>query len=166
MNKCSKKPVGVKHPVMYNVYNLCQMAFENKLSFFKAEMLRKCDLGRSLKSHPIRETPNQVWLRNYLKWSKIAHARNNKITQCKFQTVILVNWNSTTLSIVTFVTVWFIWVLNYAWQTFRREHLEEVRKRRRLEMIYIYLSFLKRQDWKKRYWMKYKSFFEVGSGTA
>ena len=25
------------------------------------------------------------------KWSKIAHARNNKITQCKFQTIILVN---------------------------------------------------------------------------
>ena len=25
------------------------------------------------------------------KWWKIAHARNNKITQCKFQTIILVN---------------------------------------------------------------------------
>ena len=31
--------IGVKHPVMYNVYNLCEMAFENRLSFFKVKML-------------------------------------------------------------------------------------------------------------------------------
>ena len=33
--------IGVKHPVMYNVYNLCEMAFENRLSFFKVKMLRE-----------------------------------------------------------------------------------------------------------------------------
>ena len=105
-------------------------------------MLR--EMCKHFETHPTQETPNQVWLRNYIKWSKISHARNNKITQYKFQTIILVSWNSTTLSIVTFVTVWIIWILDYAWRTFRREHLEEVRKRRRLEKIYIYLGFLKR----------------------
>ena len=33
--------IGVKHPVMYNVYNLWEMAFENRLSFFKVTMLRE-----------------------------------------------------------------------------------------------------------------------------
>ena len=33
--------IGVKHPVMYNVYNFCEMAFENRLSFFKVKMLRE-----------------------------------------------------------------------------------------------------------------------------
>ena len=33
--------IGVKHPVMYNVYNLYEMAFENRLSFFKVKMLRE-----------------------------------------------------------------------------------------------------------------------------
>lgn len=33
--------VGVKHPVMYDVYNLCEMAYEKKLSLFKVKMLRE-----------------------------------------------------------------------------------------------------------------------------
>ena len=33
--------IGVKHLVMYDVYNLCEMAFENRLSFFKVKMLRE-----------------------------------------------------------------------------------------------------------------------------
>ena len=30
-----------KNPVTYDVYNLCKMAFENRLSFFKVKMLRE-----------------------------------------------------------------------------------------------------------------------------
>ena len=33
--------IGVKHPLMYNVYNLCEMAYEKKLSSFKVKMLRE-----------------------------------------------------------------------------------------------------------------------------
>ena len=33
--------IGVKHPLMYDVYNLCEMAYENKLSSFKVKMLRE-----------------------------------------------------------------------------------------------------------------------------
>ena len=33
--------ISVKHPLMYDVYNLCEMAFENRLSFFKVKMLRE-----------------------------------------------------------------------------------------------------------------------------
>ena len=32
--------IGVKHPVMYDVYSLCEMAFENKLSYFEVKMLK------------------------------------------------------------------------------------------------------------------------------
>ena len=31
---------GIKHPVMYDIYNLCEMAFENKRLFFKVKTLR------------------------------------------------------------------------------------------------------------------------------
>ncbi|CAH3159521.1 unnamed protein product, partial [Pocillopora meandrina] len=33
--------IGVKSLVIYDVYNLCEMAFENRLSFFKVKMLRE-----------------------------------------------------------------------------------------------------------------------------
>ena len=33
--------IGFKHTVMYDVYNLCEMAFENKLSFLKVKMLKE-----------------------------------------------------------------------------------------------------------------------------
>ena len=33
--------IGVIHLVMYNVYNLCEMVAENKLSSFKVKMLRE-----------------------------------------------------------------------------------------------------------------------------
>ena len=33
--------IGVKQWVMYDVYNLCKLAFENKLSFFKVTMLKE-----------------------------------------------------------------------------------------------------------------------------
>ena len=33
--------IGVKHPVMYDFYNLCEMAFVNRLSFFKVKMIRE-----------------------------------------------------------------------------------------------------------------------------
>ena len=33
--------IGVIHPVMYDVYNLCEMVAENKLSSFKVKMLRE-----------------------------------------------------------------------------------------------------------------------------
>ena len=32
---------GIKHPVMYDIYNLCEMAFENKPLFFKVKMLKE-----------------------------------------------------------------------------------------------------------------------------
>ena len=33
--------IGVKQWVMHDVYNLCKLAFENKLSFFKVTMLKE-----------------------------------------------------------------------------------------------------------------------------
>ena len=57
--------IGVKHPVIYDVYNLCEMAFLNRLSFFKVKTIRKM-----CKQFEIPETQNQVWFRNYHKWSK------------------------------------------------------------------------------------------------
>ena len=33
--------IGVKHPVMYDFYNLCEMAFLNRLSFFKVKTIRE-----------------------------------------------------------------------------------------------------------------------------
>ena len=33
--------IGVRHPLMYDVFNLCEMANENKLSSFKCKMLRE-----------------------------------------------------------------------------------------------------------------------------
>ena len=33
--------IGVKHPVMYDVFNLCEMANENRLSSFKCKMLKE-----------------------------------------------------------------------------------------------------------------------------
>ena len=33
--------IGVKQWVMHDVYNLCKLAFENKLSFFKVKMLKE-----------------------------------------------------------------------------------------------------------------------------
>ena len=105
--------IGFKHTVVYDVYNLCEMAFENKLSFLKVKMLKEMCKHFEIPSN-IKRHQNQVWLRNYHKWSKIAHSWKSKITQCKFQTILSVNWNSTTLS-MKFVTVWIIWILDYAW---------------------------------------------------
>ena len=39
--------IGVKHPVIYDVYNLCEMAFENRLLFLRCS--GKC--ASILKSH-------------------------------------------------------------------------------------------------------------------
>ena len=39
--------IGVKHPVIYDVYNLCKMAFENRLLFLRCS--GKC--ASILKSH-------------------------------------------------------------------------------------------------------------------
>ena len=33
--------IAVKHPLMYDVHNLCEMAYENKISSFKVKMLRE-----------------------------------------------------------------------------------------------------------------------------
>ena len=33
--------IGVRHPLMYDVFNLCEMANENKLSSFKCKMLKE-----------------------------------------------------------------------------------------------------------------------------
>jgi len=33
--------IGVRHPLMYDVFNLCEMANENKLSSFKCKMLNE-----------------------------------------------------------------------------------------------------------------------------
>ena len=33
--------IAVKHPPMYDVHNLCEMAYENKISSFKVKMLRE-----------------------------------------------------------------------------------------------------------------------------
>ena len=40
-NVAFESEIGVKHPVMYDVYNLCEMAFLNRLSFFKVKTIRK-----------------------------------------------------------------------------------------------------------------------------
>ena len=40
-NVVLESEIGVKHPVMYDVYNLCEMAFLNRLSFFKVKTIRK-----------------------------------------------------------------------------------------------------------------------------
>ena len=50
--------IGVKHTVMYDVYNLCEMAFENKLSFFKVKMLKEMckhfEIPSNIKRHQIK----------------------------------------------------------------------------------------------------------------
>lgn len=33
--------IGVRHPLMYDVFNLCEMANENELSSFKCKMLKE-----------------------------------------------------------------------------------------------------------------------------
>ena len=33
--------IAVKHPLMYDVHNLCEMAYEKKISSFKVKMLRE-----------------------------------------------------------------------------------------------------------------------------
>ena len=33
--------IAVKHPLMYDVHNLCELAYENKISSFKVKMLRE-----------------------------------------------------------------------------------------------------------------------------
>ena len=49
--------IGVKHTVMYDVYNLCEMAFENKLSFLKVKMLKEMckhfEIPSNIKRHQI-----------------------------------------------------------------------------------------------------------------
>ena len=50
--------IGVKHTVMYDVYNLCEMAFENKLSFLKVKMLKEMckhfEIPSNIKRHQIK----------------------------------------------------------------------------------------------------------------
>ena len=96
--------IGVKHLVMYDVYNLCEIAYENRLLFSRL----RCSGKRAVCKH--FEIPSNL---RDIKSSlvkvlslMVQDAWKNQITQCKFQTTILVNWNSTTLSMVTFVTVW------------------------------------------------------------
>ena len=44
INDAVMSSIGVIHPVVYDVYNLCEMAKEKKLSSFKVKMLREiCD---------------------------------------------------------------------------------------------------------------------------
>ena len=51
--------IGFKHTVVYDVYNLCEMAFENKLSFSRLRCSRKC--VSILKSHPTsRDTKSSL----------------------------------------------------------------------------------------------------------
>ena len=40
-NIAVQSEIGIKHQVMYDVCNLCEMAFESKLSFFKVNMRRE-----------------------------------------------------------------------------------------------------------------------------
>ena len=50
--------IGVKHTAMYDVYNLCEMAFENKLSFLKVKMLKEMckhfEIPSNIKRHQIK----------------------------------------------------------------------------------------------------------------
>ena len=50
--------IGVKHTVIYDVYNLCEMAFENKLSFLKVKMLKEMckhfEIPSNIKRHQIK----------------------------------------------------------------------------------------------------------------
>ena len=50
--------IGFKHTVMYDVYNLCEMAFENKLSFLKVKMLKEMckhfEIPSNIKRHQIK----------------------------------------------------------------------------------------------------------------
>ena len=50
--------IGVKHTVMYDVYNLCEMAFENKLSFLNVKMLKEMckhfEIPSNIKRHQIK----------------------------------------------------------------------------------------------------------------
>ena len=50
--------IGVKHTVMYDVYNLCEMAYENKLSFLKVKMLKEMckhfEIPSNIKRHQIK----------------------------------------------------------------------------------------------------------------
>ena len=50
--------ISVKHTVMYDVYNLCEMAFENKLSFLKVKMLKEMckhfEIPSNIKRHQIK----------------------------------------------------------------------------------------------------------------
>ena len=102
--------IGVKHTVMPTTF--AKWHLKTNFHFSRLRCSRKC--VSILKSHPTSRNTKSTWLRNYHKWSKIAHSWKSKITQCKFQTILSVNWNSTTLS-MTFVTVWIIWILDYAW---------------------------------------------------
>ena len=49
--------IGVKHTVMYDVYNLCEMAFESKLSFLNVKMLKEMckhfEIPSNIKRHQI-----------------------------------------------------------------------------------------------------------------
>ena len=50
--------IGFKHTVVYDVYNLCEMAFENKLSFLKVKMLKEMckhfEIPSNIKRHQIK----------------------------------------------------------------------------------------------------------------
>ena len=51
--------ISVKHPLMYDVYNLCEMAFENRLSFFKFKMLREICKRSEIPSN-LRDTKSSL----------------------------------------------------------------------------------------------------------
>ena len=50
--------IGDKHTMIYDVYNLCEMAFENKLSFLKVKMLKEMckhfEIPSNIKRHQIK----------------------------------------------------------------------------------------------------------------
>ena len=51
--------ISVKHPLMYDVYNLCEMAFENRLSFFKVKILREICKRSEIPSN-LRDTKSSL----------------------------------------------------------------------------------------------------------
>ena len=83
------------------------MAFENKPLFFKVKTLGEMCKHFEITSNS-RDTKSTLAKKKMVEDCSFA----KKYTQCKFQTIISVYLNSTTLS-MTFVTVWFIWIVDY-----------------------------------------------------
>ena len=51
---------GIKHPVMYDIYNLFKWRLKINLYFSRLRCSRKC--ASILRTHLTQETPNQLWL--------------------------------------------------------------------------------------------------------